>query len=221
MQREARSRAPRARLPWRYVIAGDAVSAATMELRPGAASAAATRAWVRIIARLMLIVTRLRFRIRASGGVPEGGSVLVSHHDSYWDGVVAAALDPRIVPIVSRNWRTIRGVGWFLSIYGVLWTGEDTVERAAALVHEGATVWIAPFAFPRAGERPPAHTGAAIICMQGGVPLIPVSLEGLSRADRPRLLRARAHAAFGAPISPAPGEDARALTARFESLLRS
>ena len=150
-----------------------------------------------------------------------GGCVLVSDHDSYWDGVVATALDPRIVPVVSRRWRAIRSVGWFLDAYGVLWTGDDTVERATAVVGEGGVVWIAPFAFPRGGVRLPAHTGAAHICMRGEVPLVPVALEGLGRSVRPRWRRGPALAAIGAPMSPASREDARGFTTRFESVLRS
>jgi len=214
---------PRARLPWRYVINRETPSASTLRLRrvERRSSRAGPRLWVCLLSRFLLSATWLRFRIAVTGAMPEGGCVLVSDHDSYWDGVVATALDPRIVPVVSRKWRTIRPVGWFLEAYGVLWTGEDTVARATAVVGEGGVVWIAPFAFPRGGVRLPAHTGAAHICIRGEVPLVPVALEGLGRSVRPHWRRGPVLAAIGAPMSPASREDARGFTTRFESVLRS
>ncbi len=213
----------RARLPWRYVINGQAASTRSMRLRHVQKRAAgiATRYWVCVLSRVMLTVTRLRFHIAVSGTIQPGGCVLVSDHDSYWDGVVAAALDPRIVPVVSRKWREIRVVGWFLDRYGVLWTGEDTVERATVVVADGGVVWIAPFGFPRDGVRTPAHHGAAHICMRGDVPLVPVALEGLASSSRRRWRRGKASARIGTPMSPAPEEDATRFTARLEAVLRS
>jgi 1-acyl-sn-glycerol-3-phosphate acyltransferase len=169
-----------------------------------------------VFVRLVAATLRARFAFSLSGELPALGCVVVSHHDSYWDGVVAAALDPRVAPITSGNWRSIPVVGPVLRSYGVLWTDDQTVASATALVRRGAACWIAPRGFDRARENP-AHLGAARICVAAGAPLVPMSLSGLARpARRPR---SPAAIAIWPPVMPGPGESAEAFAERLEGLL--
>jgi 1-acyl-sn-glycerol-3-phosphate acyltransferase len=64
-----------------------------------------------ILARSVASIMGTGFDFSLSGDLPQSGCVLVSHHDSYWDGVVAVALDPRVVPITRGRWRSIPAVG--------------------------------------------------------------------------------------------------------------
>ncbi len=162
---------------------------------------------------------RARFDFSLTGELPESGCVLVSHHDSYWDGVVAAALDPRVVPVTSKRWRSIPAVGWVLDSYGVLWTDQQTVANATGLVLHGAACWIAPRAFDDGRSDRPAHHGAAGICIDAKAPLVPLTLSGLSRPARRRCPRSGAEITIWPPIWPEPGESAQRFAERLESSL--
>lgn len=192
-----------------------------MRLRnPGELGAGHVRpALTALLARAAVGALRARFQIRLSGEIPPSGCVLVSHHDSYWDGVMAAALDPRVFPVVSRGWRSIPGLGRFLNAYGVLWTGAETIEHATAAVGRGEICWLAPRAFDRGGGPTPAHLGAALICTGADVPLVPLVFAGLSAATRGRPPRSVAHVDIGVPFWPQGGESAAEFSSRAEAAL--
>ncbi len=168
---------------------------------------------------MVVTTVRARFHICLSGELPEGGCVLVSRHDSYWDGVVAAALDPRVVPITSSRWRSIPVLGWFLDAYGVLWTDADPIAHAMAVVGRGGVCWLAPHAFERGQDDARAHLGATRICIGAGVPLVPVVLSGLSDLTRGRGPRSTAEVSVGPPIWPRDGEAPAEFSARAEFTL--
>ena len=204
--------------PWRYLLGGVPCDERSYGWREpeGLDSPHRARPATSVFVRLVAATLRARFAFSLSGELPALGCVVVSHHDSYWDGVVAAALDPRVAPITSGNWRSIPVVGSVLRSYGVLWTDDQTVASATALVRRGAACWIAPRGFDRARENP-AHLGAARICVAAGAPLVPMSLSGLARpARRPR---SPAAIAIWPPVMPAPGESAEAFAERLEGLL--
>jgi 1-acyl-sn-glycerol-3-phosphate acyltransferase len=210
------------RLPWRYVTTGEACDARTLQLRRGddVSVTGAERLVMSFLSRLVLVTARVRFRIVVTGSLPLTGAVLASYHDSYWDGVVATALSPRIIPITRKRWKAIRVVGWFLESYGVLWTGEDTVERAVVSAGQGGLVWIALFSFVRGGVRERGRQGAANICICSGVPLVPLVFEGVGRESRRRWRRSAVRVAVGTPMYPAADESAIAFTAHIEAVLR-
>jgi 1-acyl-sn-glycerol-3-phosphate acyltransferase len=214
------SRSP-AGWPWRYLLSGAPCDARALGVRERGVrtSSRAKRTLTSLLSRTVVAVVRVRFRICLSGELPVSGCVLVSHHDSYWDGVVAAALDPRVVPITSSRWRSIPALGWFLDAYGVLWTDADTIARAMALVGRGDACWLAPHAFDRGHGHAPAHLGAARICIGAGVPLVPVVLSGLSDLTRGRGPRRTAEVSIGLPIWPKDGEEPPEFSARAEGAL--
>ncbi|HEX7610148.1 MAG TPA: lysophospholipid acyltransferase family protein [Solirubrobacteraceae bacterium] len=212
---------PPAGRPWRYLLSGAALDAEAQRLReredrvPSPPARIAASAIARVVATTM----RARFAITLSGELPPTGCVLVSHHSSYWDGVVAVALDPRVVPITSGNWRSIPIVGWVLHVYGVLWTGDQTVASAVSLVGRGNACWIAPRAYDRSGGASRAHLGAARICVAAGAPAVPLALSGFGGKPRTRRLRPSAAIAIGEGVWPDADESAERFSARLEATL--
>jgi 1-acyl-sn-glycerol-3-phosphate acyltransferase len=213
---------PPAGRPWQYLLTGARCDARACGLREhGTSSRSSHQAQlaVSILARSVVSILRTRFDFSLSGGLPPSGCVLVSHHGSYWDGVAVAALDPRVVPITSRWWRSIPGVGWVLDTYGVLWTGDETIVSAISMVRQGAACWIAPHGYDHGASRTSTHLGAARICVGAGAPLVPVILKGLSRGTRSRRPRSSAAIAIGQPIWPDARESPAAFSARLEATL--
>ena len=212
---------PPASQPWRYLLTGARCDAGAYRLREHGTgrSSHQARMAVSVLARSVASIMRTRFDFSFSGDLPQSGCVLVSHHDSYWDGVVAVALDPRVVPITSGRWRSIPAVGWVLDTYGVLWTGDETIVSATSLVRRGAACWVAPRGYDRGASRAPAHLGAARICVGASAPLVPVMLRGLSRSARGRRPRSNAAIAIGPPIWPDAEESPAAFSTRLEAIL--
>jgi 1-acyl-sn-glycerol-3-phosphate acyltransferase len=207
--------------PWRYLLTGAPCDAGAYSLREHGTgrSSHQARLAISVLARSVGSILRTRFDFSLSGNLPQSGCVLVSHHDSYWDGVVAVALDPRVVPITSGRWRSIPAVGWVLDTYGVLWTGDETIVSATSMVRQGAACWVAPHGYDRGASTGPAHLGAARICIGAGAPLVPVTLRGLSRSARGRRPRSNAGIAIGPSIWPGAEESPAEFSARLEATL--
>jgi 1-acyl-sn-glycerol-3-phosphate acyltransferase len=188
---------------------------------PGAAR---TGAWGRLLVsflcRLVLVCLRSTRRIEVRGTLPPSPCVAVSLHRSYWDGVLVCALDPRITAVTSRAWRSVPGIGAFLDRYGVVWTGEDTVARAARAVAGGGICWLAPCGFARSGTCPRPHTGAAQIARATGAPVVCVTLVQQPRPRFP-LGRRRQTILIGQPDPTAAGEPVTARTDRLVARLRA
>lgn len=95
-----------------------------------------------------------------------------------------------------------------------------SADRAATLIDEGWSMLI----FPEGGRSPdgwgqPFRGGAAYLALRCGVPVAPIHLRGTGRILRkgkrlPRL--ATVQVTFGAPLVPAPGEDARRFAVTIE-----
>ena len=154
---------------------------------------------------------RLLFRPMASGveNVPrEGGFVLASNHLSNFD--------PWAVGLPLFPWRFLRFMGkselfWF-PLGPIIRAGgafkvrrgqadTEAMETAERLAREGHAVVM----FPEGTRRkkglvkkwqPRAHTGAARIALDAGVPLIPVAVKGTDRLRRLGPIRV----AYGRPI---------------------
>jgi 1-acyl-sn-glycerol-3-phosphate acyltransferase len=95
-----------------------------------------------------------------------------------------------------------------------------SADRAAGLIEDGWSMLI----FPEGGRSPdgwgqPFRGGAAYLALRCGVTVIPVHLEGtgrILRKGRKLPTPATARVTFGAPLAPAPGDDARRFGATLE-----
>ena len=95
-----------------------------------------------------------------------------------------------------------------------------SADRLAELIEDGWSLLI----FPEGGRSPdgwgqPFRGGAAYLALRCGVPVVPVHIDGTGRILRKgRTLPspATARVTFGAPIVPAPGDDARRLGGTIE-----
>lgn len=137
-----------------------------------------------VIARVVMVVVRLRFRVRVAGTLPVGGAVAVSVHRSYWDGPVVAVLHSLVVPVTSAHFRSVPGVSWFLRHYGVIWTGSDAVAAGVDVVRGGGICWLAPFGLTpgdREPDRANGKTGAARIALATQCPVVGVHFEHRGR----------------------------------------
>jgi 1-acyl-sn-glycerol-3-phosphate acyltransferase len=207
--------------PWRYMLTGVALDTETQRVRERTDDIASRPARIAALALARVVATlmRARFAITLSGELPPTGCVLVSHHSSYWDGVVAVALDPRVIPVTSASWRSIPVVGWVLRVYGVLWTGDQVVAGAVSMVGRGNACWIAPRAYDRDGRAGRAHLGAARICVAAGAPAVPVVLRGFDGRPSLRRPRGSAEISIGEPVLPDAGESVEGFSARLRATL--
>ncbi len=147
--------------------------------------------------------------------------------------VVAAASDY----FFDRTWK---GVLWSFSLAAIpierTKVNRRSADTAAAMLEDGWNLVI----FPEGGRSPdgwqqPFRGGAAYLARRTGRPVVPVYLHGTrhvapKRAEEgrapggsgtegragPRLRRTRVTVAFGAPLTPEEGEDARRFGARIE-----
>ncbi|MDH4141106.1 MAG: 1-acyl-sn-glycerol-3-phosphate acyltransferase [Chloroflexota bacterium] len=122
-----------------------------------------------------------------------------------------------------RSYRLV--VSWFAAIpFRRIGSGAGSIHAVESLLADGWRVVIFPEGTrSRTGDVGPFKPGAALIAVQTGVPVVPVRIDGLwailpPGSWRPR--RGRATVRFGEPLRAAPGESARAFTARLEAAVR-
>jgi 1-acyl-sn-glycerol-3-phosphate acyltransferase len=162
----------------------------------------------------------------------DGPVVFVANHHSHVD-------TPLLLSTIPERWRHKLVVGaaadYFFatrtgSALSALVIGAIPIERtkvgrksadlARSLIDEGWSLLI----FPEGGRSPdgwgqPFRGGAAYIAMRCGVPVVPIHVEGTGRILRKGKslpTRSTVTLTFGAPLLPAPAEDARKFAARIE-----
>jgi 1-acyl-sn-glycerol-3-phosphate acyltransferase len=150
-----------------------------------------------------------RLRVRGTENVPAGGGfVLACNHLSNLDPW------PLGIPLWPRHWLrfmakaelywwpakyVLSGVGAFPVHRGR--TDVEAVETAVRLAREGSVVVMFPEGTRRTKglakkHRARAHTGAARIALEAGVPLVPAAVAGTDRL----LTLGRLRIAYGAPL---------------------
>ena len=135
--------------------------------------------------------------------------------------VVAAAADY----FFDRRWKAAL---WSFSLAAIpierSRVNRRSADTAAALLEDGWSLVI----FPEGGRSPdgwaqPFHGGAAYLARRTGCPVVPVHIHGTRHVlpksgDGGRLPRRSAVCvAYGTPLTPGEGEDARRFSARIES----
>ena len=184
-----------------------------------------------LVAILTYLPVRLLFRLRAQGleNVPmEGGAVLAANHSSNLDPW------PLGLPLFPRRWLRFMAKSelWWFPLRLVLRAagafpvrrGErdvEAIETAVELCKGGEIVVMFPEGTRRKkGLRKKhearAHTGAARIARDAGVPLVPAAISGTDRLSRLGPFRV----VYGEPVEVGedPGETTERLMAAIDEL---
>jgi 1-acyl-sn-glycerol-3-phosphate acyltransferase len=149
-----------------------------------------------------------RLRVRGREHVPAGGFVLAANHSSNFDPwPLGLPLFPRrYLRFMAKSelfWTPFKQFATAAGAFPVRRGERDTeaIATAARLCREGHVVVM----FPEGTRRKKglrkrhaarAHTGAARIALDAGVPLVPAGIVGTDRLGR----LARLRVAYGAPI---------------------
>jgi 1-acyl-sn-glycerol-3-phosphate acyltransferase len=156
-------------------------------------------------------ILRVFFRYRVTGTEhlpPSGGYVLAAGHVSNFDPwALAMALWPhRFLRFMAKSELFWQPLGWFISSAGAFKVHRGRADRealatAVALAREGHIIAMFPEGTRRAkGLRKKwqaqAHTGAARIALEAGVPLVPAGIRGTDQLAR----LGRLHVRYGPPI---------------------
>ena len=165
----------------------------------------------RVIATISVPILRGAFRLRTTGieNVPaDGGLVLAANHNSNFDPW------PLGVPLFPRRFLRFMGkselfwypLGAVIGAAGAfpVRRGEkdlEAIETAVELCREGHAVVMFPEGTRRKKglvkkHEAKAHTGAARIALEAGVPLVPAAIKGTDRLVRFAALSV----AYGPPI---------------------
>ena len=183
-----------------------------------------------LIGILTYLPVRLLFRLRARGleNVPaEGGAVLAANHTSNLDPW------PLGLPLFPRRWLRFMAKSelyWFPLRYLLRACGAfavrrgegdtEAIEKAVELAKGGEIVVMFPEGTRRRkGLRKKyearAHTGAARIARDAGVPLVPAAIRGTDRLSRLGPFRV----VYGAPVEV--GDDTQETTERLMAAIES
>jgi 1-acyl-sn-glycerol-3-phosphate acyltransferase len=163
-----------------------------------------------LVAALSWPLLRLVFRLRVSGRehLPSGGFVLAANHNSNFDPwPLGVPLFPRrYLRFMAKSelfWTPFKQFATACGAFPVRRGQADTVavETATRLVRGGHVVVMFPEGTRRKKglrktREAKAHTGAARIALDAGVPLVPAGIVGTDRLARLAQLRV----AFGPPV---------------------
>ena len=163
-----------------------------------------------LIALLSWPLLYLLFRLRARGRehLPDGGYVLAANHNSNFDPwPLGLPLFPRrYLRFMAKSelfWTPFKQFATAAGAFPVRRGQADAeaIETAVQLAREGHIVVMFPEGTRRTkGMRKKyeakAHTGAARIALEAGVPLIPAGIVGTDRLGRLAQLRVE----YGAPV---------------------
>jgi 1-acyl-sn-glycerol-3-phosphate acyltransferase len=163
-----------------------------------------------LLAALSWPLLRIVFRLRVRGveNLPSGGFVLAANHNSNFDPwPLGIGLFPRrYLRFMGKSelfWTPFKQFATAVGAFPVRRGERDTaaIETAAQLCREGHVVVMFPEGTRRKkGLRkkyvPKAHTGAARIALDAGVPLVPAGIVGTARLARLAQLRV----AYGEPV---------------------
>jgi len=130
-----------------------------------------------------------RYRVEGRGHIPRQGPVLVvANHLVWYDPALMAVLFPRrlwfMAKVETFRWPVI---GWGARLTGQIPVRRGASDRAALemaldYLRQGRAVLIFPEGtVARQGHLLAAHTGAAMLALRAGVPVLPVAHTGTRR----------------------------------------
>ncbi len=190
------------------------------------------------LARLMLFVPGklwFGFTARGTGNLPRrGGVILCANHFSFLDPIVLQAPFRRPVHyLMSEEFFNAPRFRWIAEVFEAIPVSEDStnvaaLEAAGAVLDSGGVVGVFPEGgISRDGTLKPFHSGAAVLAMGHGAPLVPAFIAGTFDAlprHATRVRRARLSLRVGEPIEVERGRPAlldpdgvAALTARLHA----
>jgi 1-acyl-sn-glycerol-3-phosphate acyltransferase len=186
------------------------------------------RGWSRVILAASGVRVTVLHRERIAG---PGGYVVAPNHESFYDIVVLFANLPLSVRFLAkRSLFRIPILGWSMAAAGFVPVDRGERGRSAATI-EAALKRLARgvslIVFPeetrtRTGELLPFKSGAALLAIRSGLPLLPVGIAGTFRIQRRggfTITPARVAIAVGAPVSVDghPTKDRAAITAALRA----
>ena len=137
---------------------------------------------------ICLVFLKLARRLTVIGdrNLPaEQGIIVVANHISYWDPIVIGCVFNRQVFFMAKeNLFKIPLVGFCIRKYGAFPVDKEsfkpsTMRRALELLNDGKVVGIFPEGTrSKTSEILDPHLGAAMLAFKGGVPLLPVAVNG-------------------------------------------
>jgi 1-acyl-sn-glycerol-3-phosphate acyltransferase len=152
--------------------------------RRGALSRAVGRAW----ARSILAFVGVRVEVRGAEHVPAGPAVFAANHGSALDiPILLARLPADFRMIHKQSLSFVPVLGWSLRFAGHVaidrrhpFSARRTLETAVLRLREGASLAV----FPEGTRSPDSHVrpfkrGSFVLAIEAGVPVVPVSLDGV------------------------------------------
>jgi 1-acyl-sn-glycerol-3-phosphate acyltransferase len=148
------------------------------------------RAW----ARLILAASGVRVRVLHGERMAAGTSVVVAaNHQSFYDILVLLAVLPMSVRFLAkRNLFRLPFLGWSIAAAGFIPVDRESrssrfalVDAALARLSGGRSLVVFPEETrTRSGELLPFKSGAALLALKSGLPLLPVGIAGTLRIQR-------------------------------------
>lgn len=165
-------------------------------------------------ARLILAVSGVRVGVRHGERLAEGTSfVIAANHSSFYDILVLLAVLPMSVRFLAkRNLFRLPFLGWSIAAAGFIPVDRESRSRSFALVDaalarlQGGRSLVV---FPEetrtlTGDLLPFKTGAALLALKSGLPLLPLGIAGTFRIQRRggfTITPSRVTLAVGEPIA--------------------
>ena len=145
-------------------------------------------------ARLLLAVSGIRVRVLHPERLDTRTSVvLAANHESFYDILVLLAVLPMSVRFLAkRNLFRLPFLGWSIAAAGFIPVDRHTrsrnagvVDAALARLQKGRSLVVFPEETrTRTGDLLPFKTGAALIALKAGLPVVPLGLAGTLRIQR-------------------------------------
>jgi len=170
----------------------------------------AARGWSRVILAASGVSVRVLHGERLTGG---GGYVVAPNHESFYDIVVLFATLPLSIRFLAkRSLFRIPILGWSMAAAGFVpvdrgdrGRGVATIETALKRLERGISLIVFPEETrTRTGELLPFKTGAALLALRSGLPLLPLGIAGTMRIQRRggfMITPSRVAVAVGEPIA--------------------
>lgn len=159
---------------------------------------AAARVWGRASLWLLRVVCGTRLEVRGRENIPDGGIIVASKHQSFWEVFALITVFQDFTYVLKRELTWIPLFGWYLSRGAQIAINRshgraalaEVSRKAKGVIAEGRQLFIFPEGTRRPPGAPPAYKfGVAFIYNDLKVPCVPVALNAGLFWPRRRFLR--------------------------------